>query len=224
MKCVLKTDNVAIFDEVFEKDMFQYFIQYFNGLNFTFISNNQWMKIWRVNDGQILAATEQHLSTKAPFNNPMDWVHHQVHNLAVMHLEDVVGKFGVDWNEISYTPYIYAAGTKISWHDDTGYTAAAIFYCHPEWSPFWGGELMIANTPSLEEIPTEGLNDDVVNRSFCKPLLNYYGTGMYVAPVPNRIAFTKGSVWHAINRVDSAAGDNLRCSVVAFFRKNENIT
>ena len=136
-------------------------------------------------------------------------LHHNVYNLAKSHLAELVGKEGDDWDEISYTPYIYGAGTKISWHDDTGYRAAAIFYCHPEWNPFWGGELMLANTPRIEDVQLPAGNSDLINRGFTSALLNHFGNGTYILPIPNRLAFTRTGVWHCINRVDSAAGDKI---------------
>ena len=69
----------------------------------------------------------------------------------------------------------------------------------------------------------EGLNDfdNQINRNGGTKLLNHYGMGLYVSPLPNRIVFTKGKTWHCINRVDQSAGDNVRCSVVAFFLKEK---
>lgn len=218
MKCTLKNEAAAVFDEVLDKEMFGHFLSYFNSLDFRFVTSSNWMKIWRVNDGDVLVGNSFN-SASHPFKSPLDWLHHNVYNLAKSHMECLVGKEGEDWDEISYTPYIYGAGTKISWHDDTGYRAAAIFYCHPEWSPFWGGELMLANTPSQPDISVFAKNSDMVNRGCTSALLNMQGSGMYISPLPNRVAFTKTGVWHCINRVDSAAGDNLRCSFVAFFKK-----
>ena len=218
MRCTLRNGDAVVFDDVLDQSAYGHFMAFFNSLDFRFVSANNWMKIWRVNDGSVIAGNS-FSSAIAPFNSPLDWLHHNIYSLAKLHLEGIVGKEGEDWDEISYTPYIYGAGTKISWHDDTGYRAAAIFYCHSEWSPFWGGELMLANTPSLDEANLQTTHSDVVNRNFASELINRYGNGIYISPIPNRIAFTKTGVWHCINRVDSAAGDNLRCSFVAFFKK-----
>lgn len=221
MKATAKDSNLAILDEVFEQDRFQYFWNYFNGLEYAYKSSTSWHKVWRINDGQILASLSSY-NSKAPFNNPMDWIDQTVTTLAGQ-LEDVVGKKGEDWNDIIYTPYIYPAGTKISWHDDTGYTGACIFYPHQEWSPHWGGELYVAKTPPPEESKQLVLNNakgsivDTMTRDYVAPLLNAYGMGTYIAPLPNRMVFTSGAVWHAVNRVDVAAGDKMRCSIVAFF-------
>lgn len=218
MKFTYKGNEVAVFDEVFEADVFRYFVQFFNQQEFLFRSSSVWQKIWRISDGEFLAGQEV-TSKELPTNTCYDWLHSQVYPLATQHLADIVGKEGIDWDYIVYRPYIYPAGTKISWHDDYGYAAACIFYCHYEWNPFWGGELMIANTPPVDTIDTSEGGDDAINRKYSKELLNHYGSGMYFGCNPNRLVFTKGGVWHAINRVDAAAGDHVRASVVAFFKK-----
>lgn len=181
-----------------------------------------WNKVWRVEDGCPLASPGfRHKNS--PFNNPMDIVHCNVYHVAKNN-EDIAGVEGEDWNEITFRFYIYGRGTRISWHNDPGYSAAAIYYCHEEWSAYWGGELMLAHLP--DPLPTEAIkiseasNKPDINRKWTSNLMNLYGIGKYISPLPNRFVMTKGDVWHAIARVDSSAGDNLRCSVVAFFEKN----
>jgi len=220
MKLVSKDAHHAVVDEVFEPAVFQDFWKYFNTLPFAYRSMTGWQKVWKISDGQILASSPSYHS-QAPFNNPMDIVHQTVLGLAKQHLEEIVGKEGQDWKELFFTPYIYPSGTKISWHDDYGYTGACIFYPHQEWCPNWGGELMIARTPGAGEIQGNDVIPDMMTRKYIDPILNHYGMGVYVAPLPNRMVFTSGKVWHAINRVDQAAGDNVRCSIVGFFTKEK---
>ena len=221
MKVTAKDSSLAVLDEIFEPDIFKQFWDYFNGLEYAYRSSTAWHKVWRINDGQLLASLSSYHS-KAPFGNPMDWIDHMVTGLAAQ-LEDVVGVKGKDWNDVIYTPYIYPAGTKISWHNDSDYTGACIFYPHPEWNPYWGGELFVAKTPSLEESKELVLAKskksvaDTMTRGHIAPILDAFGMGHYIAPLPNRMVFTSGNVWHAINRVDPAAGDNVRCSIAAFF-------
>lgn len=217
MKQVVRTDKFAIFDDVFKQDLFDTFVRHFCEIDF--VKHNQnLIKVWKISDGEIFGG-ESHSSKKFPFNSPLDFVHNTVYYLAKNNIQDLVGKEGEEWTEIIYRPYIYPVGTKISWHNDSGYTAACIFYCHREWSPFWGGELMIANTPNSEQYPElKSSPDDLFSKDYTKPFLNYFGFGQYITPIPNRMVFTKGGVWHGINRVDVAAGENLRFSIVAFFK------
>jgi hypothetical protein len=223
MKLTAKDSNVAVVDEVFSEEIFKSFWQYFNSLDFAYRSMSGWSKVWRINDGQILAGAPYY-HNQAPFNNMMDIIDQSVYGLAKQHLESIVGKEGEDWHDILYTPYIYPSGTKISWHDDQGYSGACIFYPHQIWNPHWGGELMVAKTPTEEErrnMQVKPVESEMMTRNYVGQLLDIYGMGMYVSPLPNRMVFTSGSTWHAINRVDQAAGDNVRCSIVAFFLKEK---
>lgn len=224
MKLTSKDSHHAVVDEVFEPDVFKKLWEYFNELPFAYRSMTGWQKVWRINDGQILASSPNY-QCQAPFNSPMDILHQTILALAKQHFEEIVGKEGESegWQDLFFTPYIYPAGTKISWHDDYGYTGACIFYTHQEWSPNWGGELMLAKTSSLEEIQQDAnkIQQECMTRKYIDPILNKYGVGTYVSPLPNRLVFTSGKTWHSINRVDQSAGDNVRCSIVGFFTKNK---
>jgi hypothetical protein len=217
MRLTLKQDNLAIVDDVLEKDQFEQFWYYFNTIDYAYRSMSGWQKVWRISDNQILASAPYY-HAEAPFNNPMDWLHQIILSLTSQHFEDIVGKQGKDWQEFFLTPYIYPQGTKISWHDDYGYVGACIFYPHKEWNPNWGGELMVANVPQVDNPPTV---HDNMTRDYINPQLNHYGMGLYTAPSPNRLVFLKGGSWHQINRVDQNAGDHMRCSVVGFFTKEK---
>lgn len=221
MRLTAKDSSVAVVDDIFEPEIFRKFWAYFNSLDFAYRSMTGWVKVWKISDGQVLAGVPSYYS-KGPFDSPLEWLRQTVLVLAKQHFEDLVGKEGEDWQDIIFTPYVYPTGTKISWHDDENYTGACIFYPHVSWDPHWGGELMVAKVPALEEI--KNLNDyeeDVFKREYLKPLLNAQGMGLYFSPLPNRLVFTHGSAWHCINRVDKSAGDNVRCSIVAFFMKNK---
>jgi hypothetical protein len=80
----------------------------------------------------------------------------------------------------------------------------------------------VAKTPPPEQV-SSNIPEDQMTREYVAPLINAYGMGVYASPLPNRMVFTKGSAWHSINRVDQAAGDNVRCSVVAFFLKEKHV-
>lgn len=216
MNIKLKSDTLAVFDEVLDAQHFHQFVQYFCNVPYTYRHSSGWHKVWRASDGEILSGPEQ--KNTEPINNPFGWIVQNLQHLAKDHIGHIIGEQGVDYDHISVTPYIYPVNSKISWHDDTGYVAAAIFYCHLKWSPNWGGELMIAHTP--KDAPLVGMHNDPINREYIDNLLSLSGHGVYVAPLPNRLVITKGSVWHQINRVDLSAGDNSRCSIVCFFRKN----
>ena len=216
LQMVSRDENHAVLDGVFDEKTYQQFCAFFNNLDFAYRSLTGWQKVWRVSDGLVLASSAYY-AHKAPHNSMMDMLGNIVGTLGEQHFESIVGKKGVDWDDYFMTPYIYPAGTKISWHNDHGYTGAAIFYTHSSWDPNWGGELFIAKTSPERELSCP----DSIDRSNLAPLLNQYGIGSYISPLPNRLVFTKGKTWHSINRVDKVAGDALRCSIVTFFYKRK---
>lgn len=211
MKVTAKDSSLAVLDQVFEPDRFKHFWNYFNGLEYAYRSSTSWHKIWRINDGQLLSSLSSYHS-KAPFESPIDWIDSLVTGLAAQ-LEDIVGIKGKDWNDVIYTPYICPTGAKISWQNDI--TGSCVFYPHPEWNPFWGGELFVAKTPSSDD------SSNGKSSGHITPILDVFGMGHYISPLPNRMVFTSGGVWHSTNRVDSAAGEHVRCSITAVFLREK---
>jgi hypothetical protein len=218
MKLTHKAHNFIILDEVFEQESFDKIVKYFCGLDYA--KNNKLEKVWRICDGEHYSSSTSYAS-KFPFGSPLDNIHHVIKYLTENHASEIVGKQNEDWSEITYRPYIYPSGSRISWHNDFGYTAACIFYCHKEWNPSWGGELMVANTIQHGDMPKVISPDNDLSRNSIKPTLDYYGYGNYISCLPNRMVFTRGKTWHMINRVDKDAGENLRCSFVAFFHEKK---
>jgi hypothetical protein len=220
MRVLTKDPNrFVIVDEVLDKDTFEKFWKWFEGQDFSCPHLGGWQKVWRLADGMPYGS-HPYYHSKAPFNNELDAVYQNILFLAREN-QDVCGEEGKDWDEIVVRPYIYTAGCRLSWHNDPGYASACIFYPHKIWHAHWGGELFIALTPpSIAQADIKSTVNEIT-REWYSDFLNKYGLGTYVAPIPNRAVFTKGDVWHAINRVDQTAGDNIRCSVVCFFKKGK---
>lgn len=203
----------VVFDDVL--DDFAGFTRFFGSQDFASVTLAGWQRVWHPTDGTVLAGRQLKHSA-SPFNSRMDDLHRVVHSLAASHLRDFVGA----WSDILVKPYVYSEGTKISWHNDLGYSAAAIFYAHERWSASWGGELMVSEPPPEgERVFMESAcaaSQDGLRRAH-EPMVERMGLGHYISPKPNRLVFTRGGVWHCISRVDKSAGDALRCSVVFFF-------
>jgi len=216
-KLVLNDPNFAVVDDLLPNDVFFSFWQFFNQLPFQSCAHDQWLKVWKLSDGTVYRSPTFY-DSEAPFGNLMDLVQQRVAWLAP-NFKHIIGEQGKDWDEIQFTPYLYPAGTKISWHNDVGHAGACIFYVHPQWSAHWGGELQVAKTNEKEK---EIVNFDSFDRQNHSLFLNSYGFGSYIVPNPNRLVFIKGNCWHCINRVDSTAGDHVRCSVVGFFLKRNS--
>jgi Rps23 Pro-64 3,4-dihydroxylase Tpa1-like proline 4-hydroxylase len=214
MNKILDNDGkFAVYDNILTPEEFKKTWDWIQGLNYQVInSSGEFKKIWRVTDGNPMASASWDY-TKSPFNSPLDAIQAKVLELVALHPK-LVG----DWKEIVFRSYIYGKGTKISWHDDNGYTAAAIFYTHPYWSASWGGELQLAETSTIDRSKIGG----PLETWWTDNIMGHLGCGYYIQPKPNRMVLTSGRVWHAINRVDENAGNNCRCSIVAFFRSTPN--
>jgi len=111
------------------------------------------------------------------------------------HYQYLIGSLGKHWKSASATPFAYPPQTSLEWHDDgDGYTGAYVFYAHRAWKLTWGGELLIEDKRGV-------------------------GSGVFVAPTPNRLVVIRGGTPHKIARVSLLAGEHFRLSLAGFFRR-----
>lgn len=121
-----------------------------------------------------------------------------------------------EWDRVSARPYVYPAGTALSWHVDDHelFAGAFVYYAHPRWDAHWGGELLIADraddAPALP-IMAHRFETEAYSAELLEP-----GAGAFVMPRPNRLVLLGGAA-HAVAPVSSAAGHNVRASVSGFF-------
>ncbi|MHC4923730.1 MAG: 2OG-Fe(II) oxygenase [Planctomycetota bacterium] len=149
-----------------------------------------------------------------PGGTALDHVLAEVLGLAAS-LAPVVGD---DWAHVTARPYVYPAGSALSWHgDDTAaYTGAFIYYAHPHWNAHWGGELLLAETEPGADLPIMGHRFD--DESYSNALMAR-GAGTFIMPKPNRLVVL-GNAPHMVAPVRAAAGSNVRASVSGFFLRN----
>lgn len=200
---------MVVYDEVLPQDQFSSLWIAVQQDRYLMPHVADWQKVWRLTDGTCVGSKECDTSREEP-QGYISLAYSMFSELARLHPAIVP-----EWTSIIMRSYLYPRGTKLSWHNDLGYSGAAIFYVHPEWSSTWGGELMVAKTPSSNSVPPPHLDHREEDR-----FLEAYGTGIYVTCRPNRLVLTRPGVWHSINRVDADAGDHCRASIVGFF-KNE---
>ncbi len=122
-----------------------------------------------------------------------------------------------DWQRISARAYVYPHETGLSWHRDDSeiYAGAFIYYAHPHWNAHWGGELMVADETD-EDLSIMAHRFE--NEAYSEALLEK-GVGRFVMPKPNRLVIIGGAP-HAVAPVSTAAGQNVRASVVGFFLRD----
>jgi len=108
----------------------------------------------------------------------------------------LIGTLGTDWKSASATPFAYPLQTSLEWHDDGNrYTGAYVFYAHRAWKLSWGGELLIEDGRRA-------------------------GSGVFVAPTPNRLVVLRGGTRHKIAKVSVLAGEHFRLSIAGFFMRD----
>lgn len=204
---LIETNEFAVYDDVMDEDQFSLVWAAVQAEDYGIPHMGGWSKVWRATDGMAMGSKNYEVSDK-PFGNYMDAMRFYISNAAKNHNNIIPS-----WDHLMLRSYIYPRGTKLNWHNDMGYKAAAILYVHPEWASTWGGELMLAKTPDSCDLPAPHLDHREEDR-----FLEKFGVGTYVTCKPNRLVLTKGGVWHSINRVDADAGDHCRVSVVGFFK------
>jgi len=207
MKKFTENEDFVIYDDVLDEEQFAAVWLAVQSEQYAMPHINGWSKVWRLTDGTPIGGKEYD-NSNAPFNNYMDLMRFIITECANMS-PSIIEK----WSSLILRSYLYPRGTKLNWHNDVGYSGAAIFYAHPEWASTWGGELMIARTP-----PETSFNPPHLDHKKEDEFLGTFGLGTYITCKPNRLVITRPGVWHSINRVDSDAGDHCRASVVGFFK------
>jgi len=221
MREVISNNKMVVWDNVLEDQEFGGLLTKFSETQFQKQHNTNWEKVWHPGDGEVLRSSTSLYSCQMPAFKALQPLHDIMMQQCKDHPE-LCGKFGVDWHYLILSMYIYPAGSRLSWHGDgVEYTAALTYYCHTQWSPHWGGELLVANTPPLEMMPK--VDYEVlasIDHRQLDAFINAFGVGHMIVPKPNRMVLMKSGTCHMVNRVDQAAGDHLRMSVVAFTRKD----
>ena len=209
--------KIAIYDSVLSADRFEEVWSHVQRDQYKVPTrNDNWIKVWRLGDGHSVSSKDYRLLNR-PLGNPLDFVLEALLEIAQRH-PDLVGTLGIDWSDITLRSYLYPRGSKLSWHDDTsGYSGAFSFYAHPKWGSTWGGELMVAETSSVEHIKASAQTGPYLDRGWEDKYVLAEGRGMFFSAKPNRLAIFSPGTYHAINRVDADAGDHARCSVSGFF-------
>ena len=208
MNRILQNENYVVYDNLLDEKQFANVYHHVQNEEYSIPHMGSWKKVWRLTDGYTYGG-KSYDSNKGPFNNYIDIFSNYFTELAKNH-SDLVG----DYSYINIRSYLYPRETKLNWHNDKGYKAAAIFYIHPYWASTWGGELMIAHTPNLDQ---DHVPNPCLDHTFEDKFIGHFGAGQYISCKPNRLVLTKGGVWHSINRVDKDAGDHVRCSIVGFY-------
>jgi hypothetical protein len=245
MRLSVHDAQLRIYDDVLSPQDFAAVWSFMQLERYRSVHSKGWEKVWRISDGAPLwgALVQSALSPGEddpddparlyPTGSGIDRVLRSVLELAP-EAADLIGSSPEDWWAVSGRPYLYPAGSGLSWHVDEGrYAGAFTYYCHPRWNSQWGGELMVAD-PSCKgrdlhagriavwdgrdaasvktvEIPP------FLDNSRESAVLEEIGVGRFVHPKPNRLVLIAPAHPHRINPVSPAAGDAVRATIAGFF-------
>lgn len=243
MKVTLETDQLLVLDDVLEPAAFESLWFHLQGLAYQAVNLGAPGSPWLLSDGRPmqgpgavawvdLDADVQDTHARYPTNTPIDLVLERLVN-DQSRLARWVGAAIAEWAVVTAVPWLYPAGSALSWHTDGSmYSGAFSFYVHPEWDPQWGGELVLAHESAryqrdLEVDPASGRatgdQDQRFQRTKLGALVEEVGVGHYVVPKPNRLVVVGGGHPHKIARVDPTAGSHVRASIAGFFVRSKSI-
>jgi hypothetical protein len=234
MRLTFHDSQIAVLDDVLAPPVFGLLWSHLQTLRYEPVQGDHLNGVWRLLDGNpfkgplaVLLAEEEAARPEAralrakgrllfPTGTLLDAVLEAV-TAAPPEARGLVG----EWFALHARPWIYPAGSRLSWHDDAAsYCGAFVYYAHPAWNALWGGELLVAHPavrtqtldPSFVQADTLQLDNPVENEELMRE-----GHGRFVAPKPNRLVFLAAGVSHMVAQVHAAAGDHPRVTVSGFF-------
>ena len=232
---ICTTAGFAVFDDVLSESDHQLVWNHLQDERWEFVHKARWIKEFRLSDGVPLwgptyLSDPLENDDKTPFypiGNALDLVIEAVRTHALK-CATLIGRQHTDWDYFFAKPYLYPAGTGLSWHRDDEEKApgAFIYYAHPFWDPQWGGELLLAPLKTREmSFPESALYGGVskilgshLEHDHEREALLEEGFGTYILPKPNRLVFITSGALHCIKKVEASAGDRVRATVQGFFQ------
>ena len=239
LRATFENEQFAVYDDVLSQQDFEAVHNYLQVENYQWVHAQKWRKVWRLSDGSPLKGPvvySHDVGEKAPVyptRCALDIIIETILSSS-QQLCDLVGRHGSDWTGFSASPYLYPAGSGLSWHVDSTpwcYTGAYAFFAHPRWDIQWGGELLIADESCKIEHPRDPgahekqsinqfIESQYVDGGYFNERVLAKGLGRFIMPKPNRLVVIAVGNLHAVRRVEPAAGDHLRQSISGFFRSS----
>lgn len=168
----------------------------------------EWTKVWHWETMPPVSSVRTYWYSDSPFGKYPDVVG-DLFLQAARRYPDLAGAF----KELRLHTHLIPHGAGISLHRDGHAAGSFTYYPHPVWEPGWGGELFV---PDVAGDHGEHPGHRYGSAYRREDLPDGMDVGVYVAPRPNRLVLTAPRVYHSVNRVSPAAGDNLRVAVVGF--------
>ena len=229
MKISIKTDNFIVLDNFLDEIEWNQLQDQLESESYKQLELG-YDKVYKLNSGTIFKSDKKYWFSELPWKNNYKPFGEKLQK----YLSDPP-PFLDEYNDLSLMVHAYMAGSELSWHRDSGVLGGYTFYCHREWSHLWGGNLLIADPQtnfegirvSKKPLPETDLRDsfgklykargvtfdhDLERECILEP-----GYGSYIMPKPNRLVLISNKVFHKVERIDQAAGNNSRVSLTGFF-------
>ena len=126
------------------------------------------------------------------------------------HLDLLAAPGRAEHLSLTLSAWGYPAGSRLSWHNDAGAgrIGAYVYFTHRAWDSDWGGGLAVFD----EESRADAADGAALVDSARHPAL--------ILPRPNRLVVFRSHTMHAVQRVDTTAGDRLRRTWTGFITED----
>ncbi|MFF9345356.1 MULTISPECIES: 2OG-Fe(II) oxygenase [unclassified Streptomyces] len=126
------------------------------------------------------------------------------------HLDLLAAPGRAEHLSLTISAWGYPAGSRLSWHNDAGAgrIGAYVYFTHRAWDSDWGGGLAVFDEESRPDAADGAA------------LVDSAGHPTLILPRPNRLVVFRAHTMHAVQRVDTTAGDRLRRTWTGFITED----
>lgn len=241
MQIAQQSEDFLVIDDFLSPEASRHVWSFFHQEPFRAVQGDRWIKAFRLVDGQplwsdVYTSRPSHsgrtgVSIAYPSGKAIDALIEAIIGNASL-FGEYIGREGTDWHYFFCRPYLYPAGTGLSWHSDgrEDVAGAYVYYAHPEWRAHWGAELLIDGSGfhdfdypehQMYDGSTERLGSHLDARVISDAVMKR-AAGSYVLPRPNRFVLLRRGVLHRLNPVQPSAGDHVRASITGFFVRDDS--
>lgn len=224
-RAAMKPRSHVVINDFLSPSQFQTLWAYFVGASFRGVHQVARKKVYRLYDGEPFAAEQFYRDRCTDAEElPLPLAIQAFYDALINNVDfsEFASSIG-PWDSISFQAFAYPINTGLNWHIDRGRLFGFVFYAHPMWRPSWGGELLIADDQQdlVRRSSTSDLDTFLQFYKGADELLNGGGAvGRFISACPNCLVLIRGGVPHCIKKVEIAAGEGFRASLVGFFGRN----
>jgi hypothetical protein len=196
-------EHIKVFDDVLPKETFEQLWLFMNLIAYQSTAAGVWAKVWNTADGNIFRSRD-HTTDQLGMPRSDTVVDALVDRVIELTRRQPAME---GFSGLTLIPYVWPAGTSISWHSDgatmeaTDRIGGFTYYVHKHWNAEWGGEFLHFPERGHQALPFDNsdLSDQIVSG----------GIGTWIAPRPNRLLFVVGDALHKVAKTTATAAPRL---------------